>query len=82
MPQRILRICARARVHMPTGTAGFDEPGAVVGDVEEDPEPQGTHGECLLAHGRSAEDREVVGGERGMRADALNYSALRQALVR
>jgi hypothetical protein len=67
---------------MPTGTAGFDEPGAVVGDVEEDPEPQGTHGECLLAHGRSAEDREVVGGEREMRADALNDSALRQALVR
>ena len=71
MPRRFSRICAHARVHMLTGTAGFEQTDAVDRDVEEDAEPQGTRGASVLAHGQSAEDRVIVGAETKMRADAL-----------
>ena len=72
MRRRFSCICARARVHMLTGTSAFEQTGAVHGGVEEDPGPQRTRGGCLLPHGQSAEDRVIVGAETEMRADALN----------
>ena len=62
MLRRFPHVCERARVHMPMGTAAFDQSGAVVGVEEEDLGPQATRGGCLLASGRCAEDREIIGG--------------------
>ena len=61
---------------MSMGTAAFDSSDAVVGvsRVEEDLGPQATRGGCLLASGRCAEDREIIGGGHGD-ASALIDSA-------